>query len=161
VEHAELVAKVEQWLNDVSMALHRLSREREVLRETRRRSGSLLGAAIVARRMTRSLHRLSSATAEIAASAFRERRATLGTELMSRRVLGSALSADCREPSSALGAELGPGRSLGLAAGTFHLIPPATSAPLWHHERIGRPGFLRSARFYWWAVTDSNRGSAD
>jgi hypothetical protein len=35
VEHAELVAKVEQWLNDVSTALHRLSREREVLRETR------------------------------------------------------------------------------------------------------------------------------
>jgi signal transduction histidine kinase len=32
---------------------------------------ALLGAAIVARRMTRSLHRLSSATAEIAASAFR------------------------------------------------------------------------------------------
>jgi hypothetical protein len=35
VEHTELVAKVEQWLNDVSAALHRLSREREVLRETR------------------------------------------------------------------------------------------------------------------------------
>ena len=33
---------------------------------------ALLGAAIVARRMTRSLHRLSSATAEVAASAFRE-----------------------------------------------------------------------------------------
>jgi len=35
VEHSELVARVEQWLNDVSVALHRLSREREVLRETR------------------------------------------------------------------------------------------------------------------------------
>jgi hypothetical protein len=35
VEHSELVSKVEQWLNDVSSALHRLSREREVLRETR------------------------------------------------------------------------------------------------------------------------------
>jgi hypothetical protein len=35
VEHAELVAKVEQWLNNVSAALHRLSRERDVLRETR------------------------------------------------------------------------------------------------------------------------------
>jgi cell division septum initiation protein DivIVA len=35
MDHAELVAKVEQWLNDVSTALHRLSREREVLRETR------------------------------------------------------------------------------------------------------------------------------
>jgi hypothetical protein len=35
VENSELVAKVEQWLNDVSAALHRLSREREVLRETR------------------------------------------------------------------------------------------------------------------------------
>lgn len=33
---------------------------------------ALLGAAIVARRMTQSLHRLSSATAEVAASAFRE-----------------------------------------------------------------------------------------
>ncbi len=33
---------------------------------------ALLGAAVVARRMTRSLHRLSSATAEIAASAFRD-----------------------------------------------------------------------------------------
>lgn len=35
MENTELVAKVEQWLNDVSAALHRLSREREVLRETR------------------------------------------------------------------------------------------------------------------------------
>jgi hypothetical protein len=35
MEHSELVARVEQWLNDVSAALHRLSREREVLRETR------------------------------------------------------------------------------------------------------------------------------
>lgn len=35
MEHSELVARVEQWLNDVSVALHRLSREREVLRETR------------------------------------------------------------------------------------------------------------------------------
>jgi hypothetical protein len=35
VEHSELVATVEQWLNAVSAALHRLSREREVLRETR------------------------------------------------------------------------------------------------------------------------------
>jgi hypothetical protein len=35
VDHSELVARVEQWLNDVSAALHRLSREREVLRETR------------------------------------------------------------------------------------------------------------------------------
>jgi hypothetical protein len=35
VENSELVAKVEQWLNDVSDALHRLSRERDVLRETR------------------------------------------------------------------------------------------------------------------------------
>ncbi len=33
---------------------------------------ALLGAAIVARRMTRSLHRLSSATAEVAAGAFRD-----------------------------------------------------------------------------------------
>jgi hypothetical protein len=35
VENPELVAKVEQWLNNVSAALHRLTREREVLRETR------------------------------------------------------------------------------------------------------------------------------
>jgi len=35
VENSELVAKVEQWLHDVSTALHRLSRERAVLRETR------------------------------------------------------------------------------------------------------------------------------
>ena len=35
MENSELVAKVEQWLKDVSAALHRLSREREVLRETR------------------------------------------------------------------------------------------------------------------------------
>jgi hypothetical protein len=35
VENSELVAKVERWLNDVSDALHRLSRERDVLRETR------------------------------------------------------------------------------------------------------------------------------
>jgi hypothetical protein len=35
VENSELVAKLEQWLNDVSAALHRLSRERAVLRETR------------------------------------------------------------------------------------------------------------------------------
>ena len=35
VEKSELVAKVEQWLKDVSATLHRLSREREVLRETR------------------------------------------------------------------------------------------------------------------------------
>ncbi len=37
MENTELVAKVEQWLNDVSAVLHRLSREREVLRETRTR----------------------------------------------------------------------------------------------------------------------------
>lgn len=37
MENTELVAKVEQWLNDVSATLHRLSREREVLRETRTR----------------------------------------------------------------------------------------------------------------------------
>ncbi len=35
MENPELVVKVEQWLHDVSAALHRLSREREVLRETR------------------------------------------------------------------------------------------------------------------------------
>jgi hypothetical protein len=35
VENSELLGKVEQWLNNVSVALHRLSREREVLRETR------------------------------------------------------------------------------------------------------------------------------
>ena len=35
MDNPELVAKVEQWLSDVSAALHRLSREREVLRETR------------------------------------------------------------------------------------------------------------------------------
>lgn len=35
MENSEFVAKVEQWLKDVSVALHRLSREREVLRETR------------------------------------------------------------------------------------------------------------------------------
>lgn len=35
MENRELVAKVEQWLNNVSDALHRLSRERDVLRETR------------------------------------------------------------------------------------------------------------------------------
>ena len=35
MKNAELLGKVEQWLNNVSAALHRLSREREVLRETR------------------------------------------------------------------------------------------------------------------------------
>jgi len=35
VENSEFLAKVEQWLNNVSIALHRLSRERDVLRETR------------------------------------------------------------------------------------------------------------------------------
>jgi len=35
VENSELVAKVQQWLSDVSAALHRLRRERQVLRETR------------------------------------------------------------------------------------------------------------------------------
>ena len=35
MENSELLGKVEQWLNNVSVALHRLSREREVLRETR------------------------------------------------------------------------------------------------------------------------------
>ena len=35
MENSELVAKVEQWLKDLSTALHRLSREREVLRDTR------------------------------------------------------------------------------------------------------------------------------
>jgi hypothetical protein len=35
VENSELLAKVEQWLKDVSAAQHRLTREREVLRETR------------------------------------------------------------------------------------------------------------------------------
>lgn len=35
MENAELVTRVEQWLHDVSAALHRLSRDREVLRETR------------------------------------------------------------------------------------------------------------------------------
>jgi len=35
VENSELLGKVEQWLNNVSAALHRLSRERELLRETR------------------------------------------------------------------------------------------------------------------------------
>ena len=37
MEHSELVATVERRLNDVSAALHRLTREREVLRETRTR----------------------------------------------------------------------------------------------------------------------------
>ncbi len=37
MQNPELVAKVERWLNDVSAALHRLSRERDVLRETRTR----------------------------------------------------------------------------------------------------------------------------
>ena len=31
----DLQVKLERWLNDVSAALHRLTREREVLRETR------------------------------------------------------------------------------------------------------------------------------
>lgn len=35
MENSELLGKVEQWLNNVSAALHRLSRERDVLRETR------------------------------------------------------------------------------------------------------------------------------
>ena len=35
VDNPELQAKVEQWLSDISATLHRLSREREVLRETR------------------------------------------------------------------------------------------------------------------------------
>lgn len=35
MQNPELVAKLEKWLNDVSAALHRLTREREVLRETR------------------------------------------------------------------------------------------------------------------------------
>jgi len=35
VENSELLGKVEQWLNNVSATLHRLTREREVLRETR------------------------------------------------------------------------------------------------------------------------------
>ena len=35
MEKSELLAKVEQWLRDVSAALHRLSRERQVLPETR------------------------------------------------------------------------------------------------------------------------------
>ncbi len=35
VDNTELVAKVERWLSNVSDALHRLSRERDVLRETR------------------------------------------------------------------------------------------------------------------------------
>ena len=33
--NSEFVAKVEQWLSDVSAALHRLRRERQVFRETR------------------------------------------------------------------------------------------------------------------------------
>jgi hypothetical protein len=35
VQNPELVAKLEQWLNDVSAALHRLTRERDVLRKTK------------------------------------------------------------------------------------------------------------------------------
>jgi hypothetical protein len=35
VRNSELVAKIEQWLNDVSAALPRRRREREGLRETR------------------------------------------------------------------------------------------------------------------------------
>ena len=35
MENSELLGKVEQWLNNVSAAQHRLTREREVLRETR------------------------------------------------------------------------------------------------------------------------------
>ena len=35
MENSELLGKVEQWLNNVSAALHRLTRERDVLRETR------------------------------------------------------------------------------------------------------------------------------
>jgi len=35
VQNPELVAKLEKWLSDLSAALHRLTREREVLRETR------------------------------------------------------------------------------------------------------------------------------
>jgi hypothetical protein len=35
VRNSELVAKMEQWLNDVSAALPRRRREREVLPETR------------------------------------------------------------------------------------------------------------------------------
>lgn len=35
MQNPELVAKLEKWLSDLSAALHRLTREREVLRETR------------------------------------------------------------------------------------------------------------------------------
>jgi hypothetical protein len=44
VENSELVAKVERWLNDVSDALHRLSRERDVLHGGRIWVKSELGA---------------------------------------------------------------------------------------------------------------------
>ena len=35
MQNPELIAKLERWLNNVSATLHRLTREREVLRETR------------------------------------------------------------------------------------------------------------------------------
>jgi hypothetical protein len=66
VENPELVAKVERWLNDVSDALHRLSRERDVLRETR--TQILMGV-------------LSAAQAEANLSRLIQRRDTESSEL--------------------------------------------------------------------------------
>jgi hypothetical protein len=44
MENSELVAKVEQWLSDLSVALHRLGRRRQVHRETR--TQTMMGAML-------------------------------------------------------------------------------------------------------------------
>jgi hypothetical protein len=58
VHNTELVAKVEQWLNDVSATLHRLSREREVLRETRTQRTQMIMGVLSAAQAEANLSRL-------------------------------------------------------------------------------------------------------
>ena len=45
MENSELKAKVQQWLRDVSRALHRLSHQRQVLRGTK--AQTIMGAVSV------------------------------------------------------------------------------------------------------------------
>lgn len=58
MHNTELVAKVEQWLNDVSAPLHRLSREREVLRETRTQRTQMIMGVLSAAQAEANLSRL-------------------------------------------------------------------------------------------------------
>src|SRR5262245_29463420 len=69
---------------------------------------------------------------ELRSSGSRERRGTLATELVSRRIAGATRGANRRQWSSALATEPHSGWILGLAPWTPHPKPP-TRADEWFH----------------------------